>query len=122
MQTLPSTDNVGKGPKPPAVPAPSMHQRCRRPGSSSRDPALAFWWSMIFSENRSPPPELGCSRVLALLSGRKSETSDLRWSSPEGKLFRDRALGVLAYGDTGATPLPSAERPVAQMAPGACGE
>jgi hypothetical protein len=35
MQTLPSTDNVGKGPKPPAAPAPSMHQRCRRPGSSS---------------------------------------------------------------------------------------
>src|SRR5258708_3404136 len=50
---------------------------------------------MIFSENRHPPPELGCSRVLALLHGRKSETSELRWSSP--RLFRDHALGACLY-------------------------
>jgi hypothetical protein len=24
--------------------------------SSNRDPALRYWWSMIFSENRRPPP------------------------------------------------------------------
>src|SRR5205814_4819657 len=24
--------------------------------SSSRHPALGFWWSMMFSENRLPPP------------------------------------------------------------------
>src|SRR5580704_5553017 len=55
--------------------------------SSSRHPTQAFWLSMIFSENRHPPPELGCSRVLALLHGRKPETSDLRWSSPRAGFF-----------------------------------
>src|SRR5216683_210080 len=31
------------------------------------------------------------------LDGRKSETSDLRWSKPEGRLFRDHALGNLSH-------------------------
>src|SRR5260370_38565963 len=59
----------------------------RDDNSKSCHRALAFWWSMIFSENRHPPPELGCSRVLALLNGRKPETSDLRWSSPRAGFF-----------------------------------
>jgi hypothetical protein len=37
--------------------------------------------------NRNPPPELGCSRVLVFSHGRKSETSDLRWSSPRAGIF-----------------------------------
>src|ERR1700682_3429423 len=47
---------------------------------------------MIFSENRYPPPELGCSRVLALYTW--TQIGNIRFAvvKPEGRLFRDHAL------------------------------
>jgi hypothetical protein len=47
---------------------------------------------MIFSENRYPPPELGCSRVLAPYKW--TQIGNIRFAvvKPEGRLFRDHAL------------------------------
>ena len=62
--------------------------------SASRHHALAFWWSMIISENRYSPAELGCSRVLPLSI---AQIGNIRFAvvKPEGRLFRDHALAVV---------------------------
>src|SRR5216684_2540293 len=49
---------------------------------------------MILSENRYPPAELGCSRVLPSLM---AQVGNIRLAvvKPEGRLFRDHALGII---------------------------
>jgi hypothetical protein len=42
---------------------------------------------MIFSETRLSPPNSGLLDPSSALHMRKSDTSDLRWSKPEDKLF-----------------------------------